>query len=310
MQVSLAAATIAAAAVILAWSCRVATVPVAPAPPLVVHHDAERVTFAAIGDYGDASPSEAAVAQLVHGWDPAFVITLGDNNYPRGAAATIDVNIGQFYARYIAPYRGEFGEGATANRFFPSLGNHDWMTPHAAPYLAYFELPGNERYYDVRWGPVHVFALDSDRHEPDGVTATGVQARWLEGALATSDAPWKLVYMHHPPYSSGEHGGTRVMRWPFGSWGADAVLSGHDHVYERLERDGVVYFTNGLSGSPSHYQIARVDPASRERITDVWGAMRIEADADAIRFSFVDTAGRELDTRTLRRDDPPPGQPG
>ncbi|MBL4685160.1 MAG: metallophosphoesterase, partial [Nannocystaceae bacterium] len=162
--------TVLVATVALCATCNASLAPLPPDPPIVVDRRSPECTVAVIGDYGDASPSEAAVAALVHGWQPDLVVTLGDNNYPRGSARTIDANIGQYYHRYIAPYRGTFGKGAASNRFFPSLGNHDWRSPAAAPYLEYFDLPGNERYYDVRWGPVHFFALDSDRHEPDGVT--------------------------------------------------------------------------------------------------------------------------------------------
>ncbi|MBZ0159711.1 MAG: metallophosphoesterase, partial [bacterium] len=112
------------------------------------------VRFAVIGDYGFAGQPEADVANLVKSWNPDFIITVGDNNYPSGAVSTIDNNIGQYYHDFISPYLGLWGPGATINRFFPSLGNHDWATTGAQPYLDYFTLPNNERYYDVVWGPV------------------------------------------------------------------------------------------------------------------------------------------------------------
>ncbi len=300
LQLSLAAVTIAAACVALGTNCNATVAPPPPDPPIVIDRRGDHCTIAAIGDYGNAGPAEASVASLVEGFAPDLVVTMGDNNYPNGAASTIDANIGQYYSRYIAPYRGDFGEGATDNRFFPSLGNHDWRSPAAAPYLEYFDLPGNERYYDLRWGPVHLFAVDSDRHEPDGVTADGVQAQWLRRALGRSDAPWKIVYMHHPPYSSGDHGGSPVMRWPFADWGVDAVIAGHDHHYERLERDGVLYFVNGVAGR-SHYGLGEIDPASKVRVTGVWGAMKIEAERSTITFTFVDEHGRELDRSSRTR---------
>src|SRR5690606_17477017 len=101
--------------------------------------------FAVIGDYGEDGPGEAAVAALVRSFGPDFVVTAGDNNYPSGEAATIDANIGKHYAEFICPYRGAYGSGSRANRFFPAPGNHDWYTFGLAPYLEYFELPGNER---------------------------------------------------------------------------------------------------------------------------------------------------------------------
>ena len=189
------------------------------------------IRFAVIGDYGSAGQPELDVANLVKSWNPEFIITTGDNNYPSGASQTIDTNIGQYYHEFISPYIGSYGSGAMTNRFFPSLGNHDWVTTNAQPYLNYFTLPGNERYYDIIRGPVHLFALDSDSHEPNGNSSSSIQAQWLQGRLAASTSAWNLVYMHHPPYSSGsDHGSTPVMQWPYQQWGASVVLAGHDHT--------------------------------------------------------------------------------
>ena len=238
------------------------------------------------------------------------MVTVGDNNYPLGAADTIDPMIGRYYGDFIAPYTGDFGAGSQANRFFPSLGNHDWETtagdpPVPQPYLDYFTLPdgaGQERYYDVRLGPVHIFALDSDPREPDGVSANSVQARWLQGALAASDAPWKLVAFHHAPYSSGLHGSTTYMRWPFAEWGADAVLAGHDHDYERLTVDGLPYFVNGLGGG-SRYWFLIPWPGSQVRYNDDSGTMLIEATPDRLTFQFINRRGELIDSYTVDSSD-------
>lgn len=108
---------------------------------------AQTVKFAAIGDYGKWENGEGLVSSMVHSRNPDFIITLGDNNYEYGSDTTIDSNIGKFYHDYIHPYNGIFGPGAAFNKFFPSLGNHDWINPNADAYLNYFTLPGNERYY-------------------------------------------------------------------------------------------------------------------------------------------------------------------
>ncbi len=206
------------------------------APPAAITPTATAlpfVRFAAIGDYGSGEQAERDVADLIFSWNPDFIVTLGDNNYPDGTAETIDQNIGQFFHTYIFDYQGQYGPGSEIIRFFPTLGNHDWTTNKAQPYLDYFNLPGNEYYYDFTWGPVHIFALDSDSRQPDGVSQNSIQAQWLEQKLAESNSPWKLVIMHAPPYSSGLEGSIDWMQWPFQEWGADAVLSGHDHSYER-----------------------------------------------------------------------------
>lgn len=259
------------------------------------------VRFAVIGDYGSNGGAEAAVAALVHSLDPDFVATLGDNNYPSGEERTIERNIGRHYGRYIG--RGlESRDGGTAraNRFFPALGNHDWYTPGAAPYLDYFDLPGNERYYDVRRGPVHLFIVDSDPSEPDGITSGSVQAQWLAGALAASTAPFRLVLMHHAPYSSAQHGPDATLQWPYAAWGASAVLAGHDHSYERLEVGGLPYFVNGLGGAP-RYIFGNPVTGSRVRFNATHGAMWVVADDETCTFQFITRDGIVMDTFVLPR---------
>ncbi len=250
------------------------------------------VRFAVIGDYGVDTSDEAAVAAMIKSWNPDFIITVGDNNYPSGEASTIDRQVGQYFHEYIYPYTGSYGAGATFNRFFPTLGNHDWDSPGAAPYLAYFTLPGNERYYDFVQGPVHFFAIDSDPREPDGATSISTQATWLSNALANSTSTWNLVYFHHPPYSSGEsHGDSYWMQWPFQAWGASAVLSGHDHDYEKIVLNGLPYFVVGLGGRDIGTFPAAYVPGSEAHYNEAHGAMLVDATTTEITFSFYSIAG-------------------
>jgi len=268
------------------------------ATPQPTQTPAAALRFAVIGDYGSGDQGEEDVANLVRSWAPEFIITTGDNNYPNGSAETIDEHIGQYYHEYIASYKGIYGQGAQINRFFPSLGNHDWRTDKAAPYIDYFTLPGNERYYDFTWGPVHFFALDSDSREPDGVGRSSIQAQWLRDRLAESTSPWKLVYMHHPPYSAGSHGSVDWMQWPFKEWDATTVISGHDHTYERLIINDFPYFINGLGGM-SRYSFLNPLPGSQIRYNDGYGAMLVEATASQITFQFINLAGEVIDTYTI-----------
>ncbi|WP_420632043.1 metallophosphoesterase family protein [Candidatus Leptofilum sp.] len=260
-------------------------------------------TFAVIGDYGDAGQPEADVANLIHSWNVDYVLTTGDNNYPDGEASTIDENIGQYYQQHIGNYGGSYGTGSVENRFFPTPGNHDWNTGTLQPYLDYFTLPGNERYYDIELGPVHLFALDSDPHEPDGRTATSIQATWLQTQLNASAAPWKLVTLHHPPYSSSSvHGSMLDLQWPFAAWGATAVLAGHDHTYERIHKDGILYFVNGLGGR-SIYSLGSPIAGSAVRYNLDYGAMRLEASLTCLTFSFYSRTGSLIDSITLYKND-------
>ena len=254
-----------------------------------------RVLFAAIGDYGSGNQDEADVAKLTLSWQPDFIITLGDNNYPSGAADHMDAAVGQFFHNYIYPYYGGVGEGGSVNRFFPSLGNHDWISENGKPYFDYFTLPGNERYYDFTWGPVHLFALDNIDNEPDGVGASSIQAQWLKSGLAGSTSAWNIVYMHYAPYSSGTHGSTDWARWPYTEWGADAVLAGHDHTYERLEENGLVYFVNGLGGA-GRYEFLHQVEGSLVRYNADYGAIRVEATGTEIKFEFITRTGEVVDS--------------
>jgi len=274
---------------------------VSPIPPTLAPEDTpvpQNVRFAVIGDYGSGREAEADVAALVNGWEPDLIITTGDNNYPNGSSKTIDQNIGQFFHEFIAPYQGIFGEGAQENRFFPSLGNHDWQSPGAEPYLDYFTLPGNERYYDFLWGPVHFFALDSDSREPDGVGRSSQQAAWLQSRLEESTSSWKIVFFHHAPYSSGLHGPVDWMQWPFAEWGADIVLSGHDHTYERISRDGILYLVNGLGGKSKYSFFGAID-GSQVRYNDDYGAMLVEANQDTVLLQFINRQNEVIDTYQL-----------
>ncbi len=249
------------------------------------------VRFAVIGDFGYAGLAEAAVARLVHSWQPDFILTVGDNNYPDGVEDTVQANVLQYY-----------GDDIRAGRFYPALGNHDWHEGHITAYLRYLRPPGGRRYYDFAVGPVHIFVLDSCGQEPDGITADSAQARWLREGLAAAREPWKIVVLHHPPYSSARHGSTKALQWPFAAWGAQAVIAGHDHVYERIMRDGIVYLVDGLGGVPGPYKFRPTPvPGTAVRYRESYGALQVTADARHLRFEFINIEGRVVDRYEMRR---------
>lgn len=254
--------------------------------------------IAIIGDYGLASENEASVAALVRSWQPDYIITTGDNNYPAGAADTIDANVGQYYHDYIAPYNGSYGQGARENRFFPVLGNHDIEGNNGQPYYDYFTLPGNERYYTAQLGALRMFAVNSMPGEIDGVTADGAQAAWLKQELAASDACWNVVVFHHPPYTSGHYGPSTWMQWPFAAWGADLILSGHNHVYERTIHDGIPYIINGVGGG-ALYALGPPIEGNEIQFQGGYGAMLLQVDSKTLHFQFITVDGKIVDDQTL-----------
>lgn len=284
--------------------------------PLGSSAPAARTTFAVIGDYGMDDSNERAVANLVSSWAPAFIIATGDDYYrPAGGSGTgkYDESTGAYYGRWlkdISTTGTRYPVGtARVNAFFPALGNHDYSdaTPSPGTYLTYFTLPGagfrnssgNERYYDFAQGPVHFFVLNSNPDEPDGTSSTSKQARWLRRQLASSKATWNVVYDHHPPYSSDStHGSTDYMQWPFAAWGADVVLSGHSHTYERVARSGIVYFVNGLGGA-ARYRFNSPVSGSVVRYRADWGAQKVTASDTTLRFDFYSVRGRLVDRYQL-----------
>ena len=261
--------------------------------------------YAVIGDYGTGSVNEQKVSDLVHTLNPAAIITAGDNNYPDGAATTIDPKIGKYYHDYIGNYQGTFGPGSPTNRFWPTLGNHDYnnVGNDAQPYLDYFTLPGNERYYDVVLGNIHFWLVNSEPEELDGNKATSVQAQWLQAGLAASTSPFDVVVFHRAPYSSAHHGGTANMQqWPFKTWGAEAVISGHDHDYERLLVNGLSFFVNGAGGA-GLYAFEMTDPppagTSQVRYNALHGAMLLTDNGTSLTFQFININGQVIDTYTI-----------
>ena len=255
-------------------------------------------TFAVIGDYGDFSVNADNVAAMVELWEPEFIITAGDNQYGNVAVGSGDWTrgIGNLYGEFILG-RGDNRypeQTSEVQRFFPSLGNHDVLGGSAEGYLDYFNddvvggrLPAGAdgplgTYYDFQRGAVHFFAVDSERARTNAASRAA-QMQWLETALAESTAAWKLVYFHDPPFSSS--GSDAAMQWPFAAWGADAVLTGHKHNYERLLSDSLPYFVVGTSGA-SLLPFTTVVAESEARYDVDFGTMLVTASASQITFDF------------------------
>ena len=138
----------------------------------------------------------------------------------------------------------------------------------------------------------------SDSHEPSGYTAGSVQGLWLQAALAASTSTWNVVLLHHAPFSSGSHGPTLASQWPYAAWGADAVLAGHDHTYERMLQDGIPYFVNGLGGQ-TIYGFGTIQTGSMRRYNGDYGAMLLDADTENLTFKFITRTGLVVDSFTL-----------
>jgi len=141
--------------------------------------------------------------------------------------------------------------------------------------------------------------------EVDGVTADSVQAQWVRDTAQASDAPFKIAYFHKPAYSSGANhvGEGAHTRWPWADWGFDMVLSGDDHVYERIERDGMIYIVDGLGGLDIHSFLETPVEGSRVRHADNFGAMRADVFAGGTVLRFINVDGTVIGTFELGAPD-------
>ncbi len=252
----------------------------------------------AAGDIADCRrEGDEATARLVGGIDGATVLTLGDNAYPDGSA--------EDFEECYEPTWGHF-KGRTK----PSPGNHDYDTQGAQGYFEYFgKAAGDpeEGYYSYNLGRWHIVALNSNCEEvPGGCEASSPQGRWLKADLAANeDKSCTLAYMHHPRFSSGEkHGNTHYVKplWEaLYEAGADVVLSGHEHNYERFapqnpsgrgdpER-GIRQFVVGTGGGKDHYPI--LDPITNSEVhnDDTYGVLRVRLHPKGYGWRFVPVGG-------------------
>ncbi len=200
---------------------------------------------------------QQATADLAGTLDPDVVLAPGDLQYESGSAA-------DFAASYAPAW------GRLKAITWPAPGNHEYKTDGAAGYFDYFGAaagPRGKGWYSRDLGAWHIVALNSNCDDVGGCDAQSPQGRWLRADLAAHRNRCVLALWHHPRWSHGKHGDHDSVA-PFlealDRAGAEVVLAGHDHNYQRFEprgpdgaRDdasGIRQFVVG-SGGRSHYTI-------------------------------------------------------
>lgn len=257
------------------------------------------VTLYAAGDIADcrkatppasgAAKTAALIAPLLAEDREAFVLGLGDHTYPIGLLAE--------FRNCYEPTWGRF-----KSRTWPVPGNHEYYSPHAAGYYAYFgERAGTPQrgYYSLRKGDWLLLAMNSYLKPEDHAQ----QLEWLKKELADKPARCTLAFWHHPLYSSGGHGSSRRM---IEAWrllheaGAELVLSAHDHHYERFapqdsegnrdETRGMRQFVIGTGGatlSPVRFP----DSNSEYRNNLSHGVLKLVLRSDGYEWEFLAVDG-------------------
>lgn len=253
----------------------------------------------AVGDIAACSETaDEVVAGLVGTMSAATLLTLGDNAYPDGS--TDD------YASCYAPRWGAF-KGRTR----PVPGNHDYRTSNAAPYYAYFGAAAGDPakgWYSFDLGLWHMVALNSNCTEAGGCGPGSPQEQWLRADLwAHRGHACTLAYMHHPRFSSGDHGPQSEVDalWrALYAARADVVLSGHDHDYERFAPQtpdgtqvsyGIRQFVVGTGGA-SLRSFRSTEPNSVYRQSTAFGALRLYLGARGYAWTFLNTGGSAMDS--------------
>jgi len=237
-----------------------------------------KVSFVAFGDSGNGSADQNAVFDQLGTVPFRLMIHTGDIAYESGS-------MNEFEDYYFAAYADLLRSFA----MFPAIGNHD----EGSIYREVFDLPwaqAGHNWYSFDHGDVHFVALDTNE-------MSGEQAKWLDADLAASDRAWTVVYGHHPPYSSGEHGSSMEFRQVFGpileKHKVDLVLSGHDHDYERIAaQNGVHYVVTGGGGRGTR-------PVGTSDFTEfseqVLNFVYVEVEGDRLLLHAIDGEGTEFD---------------
>jgi hypothetical protein len=232
--------------------------------------------------------SDDATARLLEAL-PGTVATLGDDAYPDGAPAD--------FANCYAPAWGRLKD-----RTRPAPGNHEYVTAGAAGYFGYFGAaagPSGIGYYSYDLGAWHIVSLNSEI----AVGSDSPQLQWLRADLSAHQTPCTLAYWHQPRFSSGPHGSNAKYQplWQvLYDSGAEIVLNGHDHDYERFapqKPDGTPDPLHGIrefvvgTGGATLYPFIRNTPNSEVKNNTAWGILKLTLHAASYDWEFIPIAG-------------------
>ncbi|MDO8507700.1 MAG: metallophosphoesterase [bacterium] len=199
------------------------------------------------------------------------------------------------------PVFNEITKDLRANtNFYPVLGNHEEDSP-----LFYnnFELPGNEQWYSINFNKIHFTVLNSNKD----LSVGSEQYKWLENDLANvgKDIRFKVVTFHHPPFSSGKHGGDEISSdlqksvVPlFEKYKVSAVFNGHDHDYERSEVNGISYFVTGGGGAPLYPPVRKNEVSKKFEMAYHYSVL--ERTKNALKVSVYDVDDKLIDEASIK----------
>ena len=254
-------------------------------------------TVIAAGDIVDCpnTAGSEATAKLLDKI-PGTVLPIGDLAYPDGSDAS--------FRCYDKTW------GRHKDRTRPAPGNHEYRTPGAAGYFRYFGKAAGDPsrgYYSFDLGSWHIIALNSQCSAIGGCGKGSPQEQWLRHDLQENVASCTLAFWHVPLFSSGdEHGNSPGMKdfWDdLYQAGADIVLNGHDHDYERFvpqRPDGAADPTRGIrefvvgTGGKNQRGFHRPLPTTEIRSNSTFGVLQLTLHAHDYEWKFIPVAGGEF----------------
>ena len=248
--------------------------------------------FAVIGDNGTGDQRQYDVGEQMTKWYDRFqfpfVVMMGDNIY--GSDRPQD-----FVKKFESPYKPLLDKGV---KFYASLGNHDSREQR---YYKLYNMEGKLYYsFKAPKEDVRFFALESTYMDQD-------ELKWTEEELKKSGEKWKIVFFHHPLYSSaGTHGSQLKLRAVleplFIQYNVSLVLNGHDHTYERIKpQNGIQYFVEGSSGQLRKGDLRKGSPLTAFGNDTICTFMLMEIDGDVLTFNTIDQRGSVIDSGTVPR---------
>ena len=235
---------------------------------------------------------------------PTAVFTLGDNAYPSGAEG-VDKDFPRCFT-------GSWGNARIMSVIHPALGNHDYDSGNPSPYFDYFVEragPAGKGYYSYDIGSWHLISLNSEVYfEATDPGQAKAQEDWLRKDLADHRARCTLAYFHRPLFSSGAYGPSPQVRalWDIlYAAGADVVLNGHEHDYERFlpqrpsgaadSLTGIAEIVAGTGGGELRKVRDQPAPNSAALIHGHFGVLKLELGNGEYRHAFIDANGRVWD---------------
>ena len=283
---------------LLAIVLAIATACASPSGPTGANGDGgdprgQTATIIAAGDIGMCGrPSVAQVANLVSTL-PGELVLAGDIAYFQGTA--------EQFRDCFNPFWGGF-----RSRWHAVPGNHEYESPGAGPYFAYFgdaAGPAGRGYYSLTAGDWLILMLDSNIP----ATVGSPQYEFVRTQLQAQRTPCTMAVWHHPLFTSGPSGPSRGMRdmWALLETSrAEVIVNGHDHLYERFARqrwdgtddsaNGIRQFTVGTGGADL-YNFVRNASNSEERIMR-YGVARFTLRPAQVEWEFIGLDGSVLDS--------------